>query len=77
MQSLWMMAKPPEPPIPSGSEASGLSGVYAVVDSSFWGSGSSGDPVFSVSYREVTGFSGTSSMEILSRLSISMRHVRH
>ena len=72
------MANSPELPVPSGSKALGLFGICVVVDSSSWGSGSSGSPVFSVGSREVVSFSSaTSSMEILDRPSILMRYVRH
>ena len=72
------MTNSPELPVPSGSEASGLSEVYVVVDSSSWGYGSSGCLVFFVGFRDVMGFSSvTSNMDILSRPFVSMRYIKH
>ena len=45
--NLCTMANSLELPVPSGSEVLGLSGVCMTVDSSSWGSGSSGSPVSS------------------------------
>ena len=75
---LLTMANSSEMLVPSGSKASGLSGVHVVVVPSSQGSGSSGGPVFSTGFTKVTGFSSTTSnMETLSRASASVWYVRH